>query len=75
MAYVRLRDYLVKLYTSVNRPSQRTRLNFDDTRRKIMKRTDKNVERALIFEILPEDAKYTPVFKCVNELRGSKWVR
>lgn len=72
MAYVRLRDYLVKLYTSLNRPMQRTRLNLDDTRRKIMKRTEKNVDRAVIFEILREDAKYILVFKCVDELRGSK---
>ena len=75
MAYVRLRDYHVKLYISLNRPMQRTRLNLDDTRRKIMKRIDKNVERAVIFEILREDAKYNPVFKCVDELRGSRWVR
>jgi hypothetical protein len=75
MAYVHLRDYHVKLYISLNRPMQRTRLNLDDTRRKIMKRIDKNVERAVIFEILREDAKYIPVFKCVDELRGSRWVR
>ena len=76
MAYVRLRDYHVKLYTSLNRrPMQRTRLNLDDTRRKIMKRIDKNVERAVIVEILREDAKYIPVFKCVDKLRGSRWVR
>ncbi len=74
MAYVRLQDYMVKLYISLNRLMQRTRLNLQGTRRKISKRTDKNVEIAVMFEILREDAKYIPVFKCVDEFRASKWV-